>query len=342
MQTPTGRSAATYLLILAISPPDAAAQLVQSSSGFAFARVFENQAGVTLMPEPDSLGVALGATAADVVDLPDEQYLVDFSYEASMLGGGSVTWGSANGNLSVDASSTPQFAPPAPGGPPQPLANSDNAQAGGTVDFRFNEIGTVTSQTLAAGTPITIDLNCRVDSSGVVSGTLEAPNETRVGAGAECRVINNSGGFVGTELLVSNNEIETKAFAAAVGHELAIEGVFRVVGEAYAGAVLCCAEYLGDASAVIAGSGGLWLEMPAGVTLTTPSGHDYTVPVPEPRTTLPVALAALALLRLRFAQRTNAPSGGNRGISAAKCFGGASRIWAARAGSSASQRAESA
>jgi hypothetical protein len=175
------------------------------------------------------------------------------------------------------------------------------------VDFRFNEIGTITAPTLAAGTPVTVDLNCRVDSFGFISGTLNAPNETRVGAVTECRVINNSGGFVGTEIFVSSNEIETKPFAAAVGHELAIEGVFRVVGEAYAGAVLCCAEYLGDASAAIEGSGGLWFGMPAGVTLTAPSGHDYTVPVPEPRTTLPVALATLALLRLRFAQRTNAP-----------------------------------
>lgn len=309
MRTPTARIAAACLLFPLLSPAEAAAQFVQFSSGFAFARVFENPASVSLTPTPNGLDVTVGTVATDVVDLPDDQYLTDFVYQASMLGTGTLTWGSANGSLALEASATPQFAPPAPGGPLQPLPNQENAQAGGTVSFRFNEVGIITSQTLPAGTPITVDLNCRVDSIGFVLGTLNAPNETRIGAVAECRVIKSSGGSLAAEIFVSGNEIETKPFAAAVGDQLAIEGVFRFTGEAYAGAVLCCAEYLAETSAELEGSGGLWFGMPAGVSLTAPSGHDYTVPVPEPepRTALPVAVLALGLVRHGFARRGSPP-----------------------------------
>lgn len=286
-------------LVALAAPREAAAQLFQASSGFALADLTEGPAGVTETPGPDRLDVTLGATAEEFQDLDDDQYLDDFKWEAMMLGTGSVTWGSASGTLSLHTSATPQAAQPAPGGALQPMVNIGNAQAGGTVYLRFTELGLITSQTLAAGSPVTVDLNCRVDTRGFVSGTINFPNETRVGASGECRVINNSGGSL-TEVLVGPNEIETKSLAAAVGDQLAIEGVFRVVGKAYAGAALCCMEYVGDADAGINASGGLWLGMPAGTGLTTPSGHDYTVPVPEPGV-MPSAIAAgLVLLGLRW------------------------------------------
>lgn len=286
-------------LVALAAPREAGAQLFQASSGFAFAAFTENSASVTETPGPDRLDVTLGATANEVQDLDDDQYLDDFKWEAMMLGTGSVTWGSASGTLSLETSATPQAAQPAPGGALQPMLNLGNAQAGGTVYLRFTELGLITSQTLAAGSPVTVDLNCHVDALGFVSGSIDPPNETRVGANGECRVINNSGGFL-TEVLVGPNEIETKSLAAVVGDQLAIEGVFRFVGEAYAGAALCCMEYIGDADAGIDASGGLWLGMPAGTSLTTPSGHDYTVPVPESGVTTGATAAGLVLLGLRW------------------------------------------
>jgi hypothetical protein len=282
------------------APREAAAQLSQASSGFALADLTEGPSSVTETPGPDRLDVTLGATAEEIEDLDDDQYLDDFKWEAMMLGTGSVTWGSFSGALSLQTSATPQAARPAPGGPLQPLVNAGNAQAGGTVHLRFSELGLITSQTLAVGSPVTVELNCRVDTLGFVSGSINPPNETRVGGSGECRVINNSGGGSLTEVLVGPNEIETKSLAAAVGDQLAIEGVFRVVGEAYAGAAFCCMEYTGDADAGIDASGGLWLGMPAGTGLTAPSGHDYTVPVPEPDVPPSAAAAGLVLLGLRW------------------------------------------
>jgi hypothetical protein len=285
-------------LVALAAAREAAAQLSQASSGFALAASTEGPAGISETPGPDRLDVTIGAAAEELQDLDDDQYLDDFQWEAMMLGTGSVTWGSASGTLSLQTSATPQAAQPAPGGAPQPLVNAANAQAGGTVSLRFTELGLITSQTLAAGSPVTVDLNCRVDTRGFVSGSINPPNETRVGASGECRVINNSGGSL-TEVLVGPNEIETKSLAAAVGDQLAIEGVFRVVGKAYAGAALCCMEYIGDADAGIDAGGGLWLGMPAGTGLTTPSGHDYTVPVPEPGATSSATAAGVVLLGLR-------------------------------------------
>jgi hypothetical protein len=303
------RSRIAFGCALALGVPRvAAAQLFQASSGFAFARIFESPADVQATQGANDLAVTIAAESSNVLELPDEQWLLDFTYEADVLGAGSVTWGSASGNLALDTSSLPQSSPPAPGSSNGPQANGDSAQAGGTVHLRFNELGTITSATLAAGTPVSVELNCRVDSLGSVSGTLDPPDETRVGASAECRITDNSGGFVRAEIFVSGNEVETKSLASAVGHVLEIEGVFRVTGEAFAGPSSCCPGYLGEASADIQGSSGLWLGLPQGVGVAAASGHDYTVPVPEPAV-VPSALAvALSLFGVQWRRAARRPA----------------------------------
>jgi hypothetical protein len=275
--------------------PDAAAQLTQTSSGFAFARIVDVTASVQEMPGPNQLDVTLGATATDVLDLADDQYLEDFVYDAKLLGAGSATWGAASASLSLEASSKPRTSPPAPGGPPQALENTASAQAGGRVQFAFEELGILTSASLPAETPVDVVLHCSSRSLGTVLATLDPPNETRVGASSECRLVDNSAGFVGVELFTGGNQIKTVTLTSAVGHELDIRGIFRVTGEAFAGAD-CCFNYLGETEATVEGSGGLWIGLPAGVDLDAASGHDYTVPVPEPSAS-PLAIAALTAVR---------------------------------------------
>jgi hypothetical protein len=283
------------LLALASAPRESGAQLADASTGFAFARFFANAADVDVTVGSGVLAVALGATAVDVLDLPDDQWLADFDYEATLVGSGSVSWGQAAGALDLETSAVPELSLPAPGNPNDPLYNLDSAQAGGQVVLTFTELGTITSDTLPPGTPVEVALNGRVDSTSSVHGSLDAPNETRAEAGLEGRIIDNSGGFVGVEIFVASNEMETQSLASAVGHVLEIRGIFRVAAEAFAGGLLCCPGYTPEATAAVAGSGGLWLTLPAAVGFAASSGHDYTVPVPEPNPPALVLAAALAL-----------------------------------------------
>ncbi|RIL05028.1 MAG: hypothetical protein DCC71_11915 [Proteobacteria bacterium] len=291
------------LLALAAAPRDAGAQLTQSSSGFVFVRVFETPAEVQVTQGDGELAVSLAATAIDVIDLHDDFWLVDFEYQASALGSANVGWGGGAGSLELGASSRPELSPPAVGAPGDPLYNLDSAQAGATLLLTFTEHGAIASDTLPAGTPVSVDVHARVRSQVEVHGSLEPPNDTRAGASFDGRVIDESGGFAGVELFVGGDEIETRTLASAVGNVLEIRGILRVAGRAIAGAFSCCPGYVDTTTATIDGAGDLWMTLPAGVRIDADSGHDYSMPVPEPS---PAALGlgiALALARMRGRRR---------------------------------------
>lgn len=295
------------LLVLASIPRESGAQLAQASTGFAFARVLENPASVIATPGANGLDVTIGATATDLLDLPDDQYLLDFAYEATVAGSGNVDWGGGAGSLTLDTSATPELSPPVdPLG--QPMF-SQSSEAGGQLYLRFTELGTLTSAILPAGTPVQVVLNARVDSMAVVSGSLDPPNDTRAGAGFEARLTDSLSGMA--ELFLSGNEIETMSLTSAVGRTLEIQGVFRATAEAFAGQSLCCPGYTPEATAAVEGAGALWLTLPTGVGFDAASDHDYTVPVPEPS---PFALAlgaALAIVGLRAAGASRPRGGAN-------------------------------
>jgi hypothetical protein len=85
----------------------------------------------------------------------------------------------------------------------------------------------------------------------------------------------------------------------AVGHQLSIEGHLYLFVDGLAGrsqgAFGFFPQYLGSVDATIAG---LWMTAPGGVGIDAPSGHDYTVPVPEPgRPLLFLVGAGMLLLR---------------------------------------------
>lgn len=292
---PCGWLGLAGLLVLAAIPRESGAQLTQASTGFAFARVLENAASVVATPGPNGLDVTIGATATDALELPDDQYLLDFAYAATMLGSGNVTWGQAAGSVAVETTAEPELSPPvSPTG--QPMYNLQSAEARGQIYTTFTELGTLTSNALPAGTPVQVVLNARVDSLAIATGSLDPPNETRAGSAFEARLTDIAGTV---ELFLSANEIKTATLNSAVGRSIEVQGIFRATAEAFAGGALCCPGYTPEATALVGGFGALWLTLPAGVGFDAASDHDYTVPVPEPGS-FPLALtAALAMARLR-------------------------------------------
>ena len=89
-----------------------------------------------------------------------------------------------------------------------------------------------------------------------------------------------------------------------MGHTLSIEGHLYLFVDGLAGASTGAygffSQYIGSIDASIAG---LWMDAPEGVAIVGPSGHDYTVPVPEPGRPLLLLLGAAAL----FARRVFMP-----------------------------------
>ncbi|HEX2484876.1 MAG TPA: hypothetical protein VHQ66_06230, partial [Myxococcota bacterium] len=123
--------------------------------------------------------------------------------------------------------------------------------------------------------------------------------ERRATANLFARGIDNSGGFVGVERFYVGENFETVPFATSVGHELSLEGRFGlfVVGTAGAGN-----GFFPNFDGAVDARGTLYIGVPDGFGIDAVSGHDYTVPVPEPSRLLLALTGAAALASARLAR----------------------------------------
>jgi hypothetical protein len=77
-----------------------------------------------------------------------------------------VQWGRASGDLSLDVRAA--LVEPLPADPNDPLANNGFASADGILVLRFVDTGTVTSDTLAPGTPVTLEISFRIETTALL------------------------------------------------------------------------------------------------------------------------------------------------------------------------------
>jgi len=287
-------------LALAAAPRESDAQLTASLSHGNTAVTNggpdNGPAQVSLAPGPGQVGVGLDGSSSGVVDLLDTLWSADFVYSSLIAAAGLVEWGQASGDLSIDVSAKPELAeavPPATG----TLANNGFATADGILILQFVDTGTVTSATLEAGTPVTIEVSFLVDSTAARPAAHPDPNVLNsIGAQFQATV-SDQDGIASVYRLVNDDQLATASLDTEVGHTLQIDGTLNVSADAQAGhsGGLFLPEAVGQISAV----GGVWLTPPAGVDFAAASAHDYTVPVPEPRAPWLGGAATLALTRLR-------------------------------------------
>jgi hypothetical protein len=287
------------ILALCVSPTLALASLDGSnSSASAVARFTGDQAGPTVTPFVDHVSLTLAATASETYAPPFGPWQDDFEYEAFVLGSGTIAYGSAAGRFQMEARSIPDFVAPTTSGPPE--YNNDLSEVDASMQLEFQEDGTVTGG--APGTPVTLTLNLRIQSEAILVGGHPS-FERNVLAQFRGQIIDKSNGS-SVERTLYGNGLTSVAFDTAVGHVLSIEGRLALSGRGVAGRSAASfgffPEFLGSLDASI---GGLWLTGPSSVQIDAPSGHDYTIPVPEPGRTLLLLVSAGALLVLRALAR---------------------------------------
>jgi hypothetical protein len=295
------RAETAAILALCVWPARALATLDGSNSGAsASAHFTADQAGPTVTSFPDHVSLTLSATASETYVPPLGPWQDDFDYEAFVLGSGTITYGSAAGRFQMEASTMPDFVNPTSPGSPE--YNDGLCEVSASIQLEFQEDGTVTGG--APGTPVTLTLNFLIQSEATLVGghpSFERNALTQFSG----RIIDKSNGS-SVERTIYGNGLTSVDFDTAVGHVLSIEGRLALAGEGVAGRSTASfgffPQFLGSLDASI---GGLWMTGPAGVQIDAPSGHDYTVPVPEPGRTLLLLVSAGVLLVLRaFARRS--------------------------------------
>lgn len=299
---PVSRALVALFLLSSAASSSAQAQLSAAGShGSANAWGTAEAASVSSVPGPQSLSVSMGATSTRSLGLNPALWQEDFVYDASLLGSGEVSYGAAAATLSVSASAKPQitYATPLNQGN-GPLANNGNASADALLVLEFDDVVTVTSTTLAAGTPVSLQFHFAIESS---TASIGAGSDASFGASFSGTVGSLTVGVVDLVRLVLGTQEVSATFDTAVGHELRIEGRLLTSGEVYAGHRACCT-YATDAEATTnVSSAGLRVSAPGDVELVAQSGTDYTQPVPEPAG---LACGLAASIALAASRRTRA------------------------------------
>jgi hypothetical protein len=243
-----------------------------------------------LTPGQGSLQITLGATASDIAfaDPPP----TNFEIAAIVDGIGVARYGSLAGRAHAEARS-------APAGP---------YLAGGQVSVipGYTDGAEVRSDTLAPGTPVTLTFRMTLAATTIhfVDGSIFDPQGTGAAVRYEVAVsdldnlaqpstegslVINSRGFEETSRLL---ELDT-----AIGHRVEL-----VADLAVNAGVRVDYPFLGvskgTATALAEQTGELFHEPSGDVRLATESGHNYTVPEPDPVALLLASLPVLLLLRL--------------------------------------------
>ena len=177
------------------------------------------------------------------------------------------------------------------------MSNQDSSTVDAVMQLAFQEDGVVTGG--VAGTPVVLTLNFSIQSVGtLVGGHPSFPRSA--GAQFYGRIIDESIGGASVERTVFGSELATADLTTAVGRVLSIEGRLLLRVEGFAGNSTAIAgffpQFEGSVNASIAG---LWMDAPPGVEIEAPSGHDYTIAVPEPGRPLLLLFGAGALFTRR-------------------------------------------
>jgi hypothetical protein len=285
--------AGAAMLGLLVWPARSLATLDGSNSGStASARYTGNFVGPTVTSSPDQVKVEIFNSANETLEL-GPLYMGDFAYESTIVGTGTVTYGSAAGTIETEASATPESVEPAKNNQNGPAYNQDASAVDATFHLIFQEDGVVTGG--APGTPVTLAVNLMVQAMGIMVGGHPSFDRLTL-AWFTGRIIDESVGGGSVDHTVYGNGLATLDLATAVGHTLSIEGHLYLHVEGVAGGSQGSfgffEQYLGSIDATVAG---LWMDAPAGIGIAAPSGYDYTVPLPEPGRPLLLLLGAGAL-----------------------------------------------
>jgi hypothetical protein len=292
------------VLALLVPPTRAFATLDGSNSGSsAIARFTGEFVGPSVTSVADEVSVTLFNSANESYTPPFGPWLDDFSYEAHIVGSGTVSYGSAAGEIQTDASAVPEFVQPAPGNPSGPAYISDTSLVDATLHLDFEEEGVVTGG--APGTPVTLTVNFMLQATGTMVGGHPSFDRDTI-AQFSGRIIDQTPGFGSVERTVYGNEFTSVNLETAVGHQLSIEGHLYLFVDGVAGVSQAAfgyfPQYEGSIDATLAG---LWMTAPSGVGIDAPSGHDYTLALPEPGRLLLFLVGAGMLLLSRAC--THAP-----------------------------------
>jgi hypothetical protein len=281
------------LLLLAAAEP-ASALLSQSSTSVAGARfVGDDDLGIG-GPGAGGIGFTtqVGSFAMDFQEL-GPTYEGDFEWEASFTGNGFVDYGYGEVELNAIATATPAEIESVP--PGNPAFNGQFSSFDGNVSVSFSEVGVVTGP--APGTPVALEVTVDSDGEALISGG-NFGRDRNANTGTDVDVIDNSNGFVGIELFFFGPDTRTQTLNTFVGNQIAVSGTFRVFAECFAGTPL---PFVETCSAQGASQSTVVFGLPAGFGFDAPSGHDYTVTVPEPGQALLALVGALALAARRYA-----------------------------------------
>ena len=299
MQLKRAMAGTAAILALFVWPAPVLAILDGSlSHAAAIARFTDDSGAPTITSFPEQLEVTLSNTASESYTPAFGPWLDDFGFTANVLGMGTVRYGSATGALQAHASATPEFVAPGMGNPNLPVYLSEQSSVLTVLRLDFEENVVVSGG--APGTPVTLSVNLMVQSLGTMVGGH--PTFAK-GAGAQFygRVIDLGGASI--EHTVYGSEVAAFDLATAVGEVLSVEGFLLLRVEGTAGTTTAVAGYYPEyQGSVESGIGGLWFDAPQGVEIAAPSGHDYTIAVPEPGRPLLLLLGA-AMLLARLASR---------------------------------------
>lgn len=282
------------LLLASTASRSAEAQLSSAGShGSAVAYGTADAADVSSVPGPGGLAVSMAAAATRSLGLSPALWLEDFTWDAAVLGSGEVDYGVATAAVSLSASAKPELTHATPLNQGNgPLANNGNAVADALLVLEFDDTMTVTSPTLAAGTPVSLEFHFAIASIDVSVG---AGLDSFIGASFSGTVGSLTVGGPDLVRLVLGNQEASANFDTAVGHVLRIEGRLVADGEVRAGYRACCSFTTEAEVGTSVSSAGLWVATPADVDLVAQSGTDYTQPLPEPDALVAGTAAILAI-----------------------------------------------
>lgn len=217
-----------------------------------------------------------------------------FAYHAQAVGSGSVNFGVFSGKISFVLQAMPESVTYLG----NEVQNGGDAELVSHLILKFTDSGTVTSDSLPPGTPVTIKLKVITQTTGDLSEpTGIAPYNNPYPNGENAGLF--SSGYVSLFDESTSNEINgapytenqttVYTFNTAVGHRLDLTAQNVIDASGYAGAFQKAdgsGGFYSQAEGSVDSATAVTFEAPAGVSFLADSGHNYlsaeTTPSPSP------------------------------------------------------------